>query len=103
MGSWCAASKHPWRHAQKFGGILQPKHLVCVRCSVAATSKLPALTATCLWIPAPGKSDAQAAAGAPVPHTYILWGTRSPSLSIPPLRQQESPAATPHLKTKAER
>ena len=42
MGSWCAASKHPWRHAQKFGGILQPRHLAHVHCSVAVTGKLPA-------------------------------------------------------------
>lgn len=42
MGSWCAASKHPWRHAQKFGGILQPRHLARARCSMAVTGKLPA-------------------------------------------------------------
>lgn len=42
MGSWCAASKHPWRHAQKFRGILQPRHLARARCSMAATRKLPA-------------------------------------------------------------
>lgn len=40
MGSWCAASKHPWRHAQKFGGILQPRHLARVCCSEAATTEL---------------------------------------------------------------
>lgn len=40
MGSWCAASKHPWRHAQKFGGILQPRHLARVCCSKAVTREL---------------------------------------------------------------
>lgn len=35
LGSWCAASKYPWRHARKFGGILHPRHLACARCSVA--------------------------------------------------------------------
>lgn len=45
MGSWCAASKHPWRHAQKFGGILQPRHLARVCCSEAATRELLAVSA----------------------------------------------------------
>lgn len=36
MGSWCAASKHPWRHARKFGGILQAGHLACAHCCMAA-------------------------------------------------------------------
>jgi len=40
MGSWCAASKHPWRHAQKFGGILQPRHLARACCGMAAARKL---------------------------------------------------------------
>lgn len=35
LGSWCAASKYPWRHARKFGGILQHRHLACARCSTA--------------------------------------------------------------------
>lgn len=43
MGSWCAASKHPWRHAQKFGGILQPRHLARVCCSKAVTRELLAV------------------------------------------------------------
>lgn len=44
MGSWCAASKHPWRHAQKFRGILQPRHLARVCCSKAETRELLAVS-----------------------------------------------------------
>lgn len=85
MGSWCAASEHPWRHAQKFRGILQPRHLARARCSVAATRKLPAeLVATCLMNPSSGREGCPGSyVGAPVPLTYILWGSRSPRLGIP--------------------
>lgn len=68
MGSWCAASKHPWRHAEKFGSILQPRHLARAHCSTAATRKLLAADKPLLH----GRGMPRQHVSVPVAHTSVL-------------------------------
>lgn len=98
MGSWCAASKHPWRHAQRLGGILQPRHLARVCCSKAATRELLPVSDGCLLLGgllvSPWSASLCLLA---VKSSWALWGCKRcshslslcdvPSLSFPGQRQ----------------
>lgn len=102
MGSWCAASKHPWRHAQKFRGILQPRHLARAHCSTAATRKLPAADESLLH----GRGMPRQLCECPCGTHHRLLGEQKPKPGHP-CRQQERPAAALHgqlhLKARAKR